>query len=56
MVVDTEDGLDLVPTEELQTILAEFTILADVPNTYSGYENYYVRVNADGTGLYFSAT
>lgn len=56
MVVDTEDALDLVETEELQTVLAKFTLLADVPATYAGAPDYYVRVKADGTGLYFSLT
>ncbi len=54
MVTDAETDLDLVDTEELQTILAEFKLLADVPNTYSGSPDYYVKVKADGTGLYFS--
>lgn len=56
IVVDAENALDLIDTEILETILAEFTLLADCPGSYVGYENYYVRVKADGSGLYFSAT
>jgi hypothetical protein len=33
-----------------------FTELNDTPASYVGYENYYVKVKADGSGLYFSET
>lgn len=54
-VTDTEDGLELTETEELELIDAKFTELLDCPSSYAGYEGYLVRVKLDGTGLEFVA-
>ena len=56
MVTDAEEGLDLVETQELETVLAKFTHLSDVPNNYENVPDYYLKAKADGTGLYFSQT
>lgn len=52
----TEDELhvDLIPTEELETIIAEFTLLADCPQTYAGFENYTLTVKNSADGLEFT--
>jgi len=55
IVVETEDALDLIDTEELLTELARFPLLADVPSSYSGYGGYGIRVKLDETGLEFYA-
>lgn len=55
IVTEDEANLDLIDTEEILTETAAFTLLADVPQTYAGYEGYYVRVRLDGLGLEFVA-
>ena len=55
MVVELEDKLDLVDTEELLTEAARFPLLADCPPSYTGYGGYFVRVKSDETGLEFIA-
>jgi hypothetical protein len=55
MVVELEDKLDLVDTEELLTEAARFPLLADCPPSYTGMGGYFVRVKSDETGLEFIA-
>jgi len=55
MVVELEDKLDLIDTEELLTESARFPLLADCPPSYTGYGGYFVRVKSDETGLEFIA-
>jgi hypothetical protein len=56
MVVEAEDKLDLVDTEELLTELAKLTSLADAPNNYVGKGGFYVRVKLDESGIDFYET
>lgn len=54
-VVDQETDLILVPTEELQTVLAVFTLLADCPSSYpAGSEGMSVVVKQTLDGLEFA--
>ena len=55
IVTEEEDKLTLIETEELETEVAKFTLLADCPQTYSGKGGYFVRVKSDETGLEFIA-
>jgi hypothetical protein len=53
IITDDELHVDLIETEELETVLARFTHLADVPNTFYGSGNKAVFVNDSESGIEF---
>ena len=52
-VNDAQEALELVATEELITILAKTTLLADMPSSLTGKAGYSIRVNLDESGYEF---
>lgn len=55
IVNDDEDKLDLIATEEIETVIAALTELVDCPPSYTGKGGFILRVRLDETGIEFVA-
>jgi len=53
IVTEDETALDLIQTQELETVLAQFIHLSDVPNNYNGQGDNFLRINGTEDGISF---